>query len=182
MPKERKEDNDAQYRICYTVLVFTLSIMPLRILYLGRFQPLHRGHWRVMKQVQRRGELVIGIGSSEASQDDPRNPYNFAQRKQMIEAVFTAHGRALPQIVAVPDIPNDDEYVAHVLSLTGPIDLVVSGEVDETRKLFVRAGIPAWYVGRHGGISASEVRRRMNAGEHWEELVPRAVRGVITGE
>ena len=149
------------------------------VLYLGRFQPFHKGHWWMLEQLLSRYKVKVAIGSAQPAQDDPQNPYDVAVRESMIRSVAEAHGVTLDAIYHVPDIPQDDLYVAHVQALCGSFDVVASAEEDWTRRLFAAAGYPCVYLGRHGGISATEVRRRKQMGENWRVLVPPTVISIL---
>ena len=53
-------------------------------LYIGRFQPFHRGHLSVVREaLQNCDKLVIAIGSAQESRTK-RNPWTFEERKKFI--------------------------------------------------------------------------------------------------
>lgn len=55
--------------------------------YIGRFQGLHQVHAAAMQHaISASDHLIIQVGSSDLARD-PRNPFTFAERKQVIEAV-----------------------------------------------------------------------------------------------
>ena len=146
-------------------------------LYLGRFQPFHLGHLWVIRNALQKYKVKIAIGSSE--ENSAQNPFTKEERLEMIRNTLKADGLTVEDIYFVPDIPNDDEYVAHVRRICGDFDLTLGGEKDFTRDLFERAGVAVELEGRFEGITATEVRRRMGVGEDWEVLVPEGTRLVI---
>lgn len=148
--------------------------MKKRALYLGRFQPLHLGHWWMIRHLSEHYDVVLAIGSSEAPLS-ASNPFSCAERVEMITRTFLAAGLSVPALYEVPDIPEDDAYVDHVIGIVGAVDLLVSAEQDWTRDLFAKRGYEIEYVGRQQRISATEVRRRMRMGEDWQSLLPRPV-------
>jgi len=55
-----------------------------KALFIGRFQPLHKGHLNVIEQIRRDGyKPIIGIGSPYAPASSA-NPFSLDERKEMI--------------------------------------------------------------------------------------------------
>ncbi|MHB8634383.1 MAG: adenylyltransferase/cytidyltransferase family protein [Thermoplasmatota archaeon] len=141
----------------------------MRAVVVGRFQPLHNGHLALIGQAEREGaQVVIGVGSSTAS-ETPKNPFTFVERQAMLEAALP--GRP---VVAIPDIHDDDRWVAHALSLTGPVERAY-GNDRRTLDLFERAGVQ---VGTPGLVHRKEwegrrIRLQMRTGDPaWRAQVP----------
>ena len=60
----------------------------MKALFIGRFQPFHKGHLSVVQQaVKENGHLYIGIGSTQYNYE-PYNPLTTAERIQIIEAAL----------------------------------------------------------------------------------------------
>jgi len=144
------------------------------ILILGRFQPLHNGHLKVLKDAfMEDKEIVIAIGSSQRS-DDSHNPFSGEERKLMLESSLKAE-RIRARIILVPDITCDDTYVSHVEKFIGGKPDKIITENTWTIDLYRRNGYDVHVTPRYFGISATEIRRRIIAGEAWEHMVPRQV-------
>ncbi len=144
-----------------------------RALFIGRFQPFHQGHLYLLRTIaQDFSRIAIGVGSSQFSHE-PRNPFTFSERFDMIAQTVETEGLTGCEIVAIPDIRDDSLWVRHVQSLAPPFDVVYSHD-KLTRRLFKEAGIAVESppLLDKGTFSATEVRRRMLEGEDWEELVP----------
>jgi cytidyltransferase-related domain len=59
-----------------------------RALFIGRFQPLHRGHEEVIKWLLgRHEEVVVAIGSANES-FTPRNPFTVGERIEMLYSML----------------------------------------------------------------------------------------------
>lgn len=101
-------------------------------LVIGRFQPFHKGHAALLDVALAAGPVVVGVGSSQESRTS-RNPFTYGERKEMIQSVADV------PVVAVPDINDPPNWVAHVQSLI-QFD-VVFGNDDATLQLFRDAGI-----------------------------------------
>ena len=69
--------------------------------FIGRFQPLHRGHEYIIREALDRVEhLILFIGSANIARD-PRNPFTFAEREQMLRGVF-AYEMAQGRLIVLP--------------------------------------------------------------------------------
>lgn len=124
-------------------------------------------------------DIIIAIGSSQES-GTKDNPFSSQERKRMIDATLKKHG-IVTRIVAVPDIPEDDAYVEHVIHCIGSRPDKVITENPTTDRLFSKAGINVDKTERHFDISATNIRRRMAEDRPWKDLVPEDVAVYIEG-
>jgi nicotinamide-nucleotide adenylyltransferase len=113
---------------------------PARVgLIIGRFQPLHWGHVRLIEWIRGDGALPhIGIGSSQFAHTR-ENPFTAAERRRMVEAADKALGLHIAAICEVPDIFDDAKWVSHVEACCGKFDMVYSNN-EWTSGLFAEAG------------------------------------------
>ena len=153
-----------------------------RGIFLGRFQPFHLGHTEVIKSLlDSVDELIIVIGSSQLSHE-LENPFTAGERITMTRSALDEEGIDPKRyyLIPVPDVNAHAIWVNHVIALTPSFDIVYSNE-PLTRRLFKEAGFDLESVPlyRRGLYSATEVRRRMLAGECWEELLPKSVADFI---
>jgi len=147
-------------------------------LFIGRFQPFHNGHLSVVKgMVKVSDRVIIGIGSSEihGTLDDP---FTREERREMIQRALQEEN-IIPlrdvSFVNLPDMPEDEAWAKMCLEICeGCVTTIWTGN-EWTKKSFGGVGIKIQDIKEVPGISATEVRRRMKAGEKWQELVPSAV-------
>jgi nicotinamide-nucleotide adenylyltransferase len=152
--------------------------MVRRGLFVGRFQPFHKGHLEVVKRILKEAdELVIIVGSSQYSHR-LNNPFTSGERITMIRKALQEEEIKLSRIwiIPVPDIHQHALWVSQIVSYSPKFDVVYANE-PLTRRLFMEAGfrvetIP--FVKREVYL-ATEIRKRMLAGENWKELVPSTV-------
>jgi len=85
------------------------------VIYLGRFQPFHDGHFQTVQQALEQGKkLIIGIGSSNRSRSTD-NPFTFQERVEMIHKSIPVHQSDRVHFVAINDYPyNDTAWITHV--------------------------------------------------------------------
>lgn len=152
----------------------------MKALFIGRFQPFHKGHLLLLQQLAAQyEEIIIGIGSSQYY-DTVDNPFSEEERIQMITRSLDAVGIRNYRIVAIPDIHNPPKWVDHVCSIVPDFDLIIANN-PFTRKLFSEKGYlvkGTKYFDRKR-FSGKEIRRRMTQDEPWEDLVPDAVSELI---
>ena len=147
--------------------------------YIGRFQPYHNGHQSVLEHIaQNVDEIIIGIGSAQLSHH-PDNPFTAGERVLMITRSLASLGCPF-YVIPIEDIQRNALWAAHVRSMAPPFDTCYSSNPLVVR-LFSEAGVdvqsPAMYERER--LSGTEIRRRMLAGEEWEDLVPREVARVL---
>ena len=151
-----------------------------RTLFIGRFQPFHKGHLAMVKEILKTNdEVVIGIGSAQYSHTG-ENPFTAGERFEMIKRALDAEGIHDYHIVPIPDTHVHSVWVSHVKSLVPSFDAVVTTS-DLVVRLFREHGLKVLsppLVSRER-YSGTEVRRRMQKGGDWESLVPPSVSAYI---
>jgi len=144
-------------------------------LFVGRFQPFHLGHLKVIKEILRENEkVIIAIGSSQENGTED-NPFSFKERENMIREVLVSEGIRNFEIIGIPDVMNDIRWVAEIRKMAR-FDRVYARN-PWTARCFRKAGVPVLEHGLYEKekYSATEIRKRMRSGKGWEELVPAKV-------
>lgn len=136
------------------------------VLFIGRFQPFHKGHQFVIQELRPEYELKLGIGSSKKKRT-LENPLSSEERKRVIENCFPEI-----EVFKVPDFNSDGRWVKEVLKRVD-FDFVVSGN-PHVRECFQKFSIevkkpPLFEPERYEG---EVIRERILKGKAWEELVP----------
>ncbi len=145
----------------------------MRGLFIGRFQPFHKGHLEVIREMTSKTEkLIIGIGSAQLSHTF-KDPFTAGERHLMISQSLDAENIIDYYIIPIMDINRYKVWVAHVTSLVPPFDVIFTNN-ELTATLFREAGIevkrPKLYD--RSKYSGKEVRHRMAEDGDWRELVP----------
>jgi cytidyltransferase-like protein len=93
-------------------------------LFIGRFQPFHKGHLFALRQALKKfDKVIIGIGSINVLNE--KNPFTFEERKRMIkESLKNFKGKY--KIIGIPDFPDDLEWKNYCLKKAN-FDVVVTG-------------------------------------------------------
>ncbi|GAA0305073.1 nicotinamide-nucleotide adenylyltransferase [Halarchaeum salinum] len=147
--------------------------------YIGRFQPYHQGHHRVVADIAEEvDELVVGIGSADQSHS-VRNPFTGGERIMMITKAL-ADLDLVTYAVPLEDINRNAVWVSHVRSMSPNFDVAYSNNPLVVR-LFEEAGIEVRGSPMFDRevLRGTEIRERMIAGDEWGDLVPDAVESVV---
>lgn len=147
----------------------------IRGILIGRMQPVHNGHMQVIDKIlDEVDEIIIGIGSAQLSHE-LKDPFTAGERIVMMNQALAERDVDSSRYYIIPmqDINFNAIWVSHVKMLTPPFSIVYSGN-PLVKQLFQEESFevrqPPLYDRLH--LSGSEVRRRILAGENWQELVP----------
>ena len=151
-----------------------------RGLFLGRFQPFHNGHLKVIQEIKSKvEELIIVIGSAQESHTQI-NPFTDNEREEMIEQSLRALSMVNYQIVPIDDINDDAHYVSHIEAQVPEFQLVFAADNPQTDKLFREKRYATWTCSRYLGIMSTRIRGMMLKNDDaWKNLVPKATVDVI---
>lgn len=156
--------------------------MVRRGIFVGRFQPFHKGHLGVIKKILKEvDELIVIVGSSQYSHRLD-NPFTAGERITMIRKALQGEKIQLSRIwiVAVPDVHQHALWVSQIMSFSPQFDVVYTNE-PLTRRLFMESmfRVESMPLIKREVYLATEIRRRILTRENWKELVPRNVANFI---
>jgi len=152
----------------------------MKALFVGRFQPFHKGHLQIIQSASKDyDEVIIGMGSSQYD-NTLKDPFTSDERKLMIENSLEKTGVKNYRIVLLPDIHNYPKWVPYVVSIISDFNVVLSNS-SLTKRLFSEKGYlvketPIYDRTRYSG---KEIRRRIVNDEQWKDLVPEPVYKII---
>ncbi len=147
-----------------------------RALWVGRFQPFHRGHLAVLKQLlSEYHEVIVAIGSAENPMTF-NNPFSIPERIEMVRACLSKSQLARVIIIPVRDIHDHSKWVSHLKSYVPEFNVVYSNN-ELVATLFSRHKIKVRQFDllkreRYQGIV---IREKMVNGENWAPEVPVSV-------
>ena len=158
--------------------------MTRRGLMLGRFQPFHKGHLALTKQILSEcDELVIIIGSAQFNFID-KDPFSAGERVLMIHEALKEAGIDLSRcyIIPVANDENNARWLAYIRSMVPPFDVLYSG--NDFVKYLARSQDSSIVIedpmfAEINEYNGTNIRRLMQEGKPWEHLVPPAVAKVI---
>ncbi|MBS3176703.1 nicotinamide-nucleotide adenylyltransferase [Candidatus Woesearchaeota archaeon] len=150
-------------------------------LFLGKFQPFHKGHLQMIKNILKEYDFIkIAIGSSQ-KHHEKENPFTRKERENMIRSTLKKESidKRKYKIYFIPDIPNDDAYVDHAKKITGKFDAIFTGN-PLNLFLFRKAHHKVHRIKRLGNISATKIRNSLlNNTKTYKSLVPKSVYKIL---
>lgn len=152
----------------------------MKALYIGRFQPFHIGHLKILQKLTKKyDEIIIGIGSSQYS-NTIENPFTLEERKLMINKSLEEIDINNYKIIELPDIHNYPKWVSHVVSIVSDFDVVISNST-LTKRLFSERGyiVKETQMFNRKEYSGEEIRKRIINNENWKNALPKAVYEII---
>jgi len=145
----------------------------------GRFQPMHIGHLKVIKWILKNyNKVIIAIGSSQDSFTE-KNPFTFEERKKMIQNSLSSEKiqKKRYKIIGIPDVYDDKLWVGSILK-KAKFDVVLTKN-SWTKKCFTKAKIPVKPHPMFGSVSGSKIRNMIKNNEKWENYVPKEVEKIM---
>jgi nicotinamide-nucleotide adenylyltransferase len=151
----------------------------MRGFYIGRFQPYHNGHQKMVEAIASEvDELVLGIGSAGDSHS-PHNPFTAGERVMMVTK-SVADLDIVTYAVPIEDLDRNSVWVSHVQSMSPTFDVAYSNN-PLVIQLFREAGVEVRQspMFNRDVLEGTELRERMLSDGNWQSLVPSAVVDVI---
>ena len=151
-------------------------------LFIGRFQPFHNGHLKVITDyvVPNCDKFIVGVGSSQyAYRKD--NPFTYEERKEMITDTLWEHRLYNFEVVPIPDIHDMENWARYVIVDCMPekFDVIFSGN-ETTLSCFEKEGCKVHKIPEIG-VHATRVRELLSAKGSIDgmDAVPYAVQDVL---
>ncbi|WP_035053057.1 bifunctional nicotinamide-nucleotide adenylyltransferase/Nudix hydroxylase [Andreprevotia chitinilytica] len=92
------------------------------LVFIGRFQPVHLGHLKVIEAALAQADKLIIICGSSRQAVSPRTPFTFAEREEMLRAALPAEWQERVFVVGCSDrMYNDQQWVTEVQNLVDKV-------------------------------------------------------------
>ena len=152
-------------------------------LFIGRFQPFHKGHLYSLEkclEIAEKVTIVVAKSNVSGTKDDP---WDYKVRKMMVCEVVRAKKleQRIKKIVSCPDNPSDKKWVNDIKKRSGKFDVVVSNN-EWTLNALKDAGYEVIQQGLYNRdeLEGVKIREMMRKGdENWKLRVPKEVLGQI---
>ncbi len=159
------------------------------LVFIGRFQPFHRGHKAVIDEALKRADDVIMLIGSANLPRSLRNPFSVAERSNMIKKAYSADEAKRIHCVGLDDALYNDtrwlKYVqAGVKSITGDLDADIGliGHSKDSSSYYLSL-FPNWAavsVPNYHNLSATPIRDSYLMGAApTPERTPESTRNVL---
>lgn len=153
----------------------------MKALFIGRFQPFHNGHLKLIKSLNKEfNEIIIGIGSSQYGHSI-ENPFTSEERKLMIRETLDEHNVDNYRIIEIPDIHNYPKWVYHILTIMSDFDVIITNN-PLTKRLFLEKGykVKNTPLFDRDKCSGDIIRKKIiNDDDSWIDSIPSSVLKII---
>ena len=152
-----------------------------RGLLVGRFQPFHKGHLNLVKQVfQDCEELIIVIGSAQFNYTYT-DPFTAGERITMIHASLIESGIDLKKCYIVPVVndENNARWFCHLKSMVPHFDILYSGNEFVTSLVSADIKVLKPRFSKRREYNGTNIRKLMSRSQSWKKLLPQSVGTII---
>jgi len=157
-------------------------------IFIGRFQPFHKGHLKVIKLLQSECEnIIICIGSAQYKHES-KNPLSCSQRRTIIKALLKARNISA-KLISVDDTPSDDDWMDALLktkfnalysSNLWVLKIARAVKRERNAQIEIIDMKPLVDSDQTRDISATRIRASIRGGTaSWKRLVPNEIKEVI---
>lgn len=157
---------------------------------IGRFQPFHFGHQRLVEHALRTADRVIIVVGSDKQHRSVKNPFTFEERERMIRGVLRNSEQGRTSVIGVADSPyNDaiwisgvqggvDKLIAADGASSDSVTVAIIGHLKDASSYYLKL-FPKWhFVGVENveSMNATDIRRLYfdpeNRGQLGGDLLP----------
>lgn len=146
-------------------------------LYVGRFQPFHKGHLDAIDQMIDNGvdNIIMGIGSMQEKGTE-KNPFSWDERVEMIKRGVEGKDAKFVYF-PIPDFNNKELWTKYIQKNTPVTFSEIYSDNDWTLDCFNDIyGIKSIRLEQRLDICATDIRYEMSSqDESWREKVPKGV-------
>jgi len=137
------------------------------IVFIGRFQPFHLGHYKVVQEALTQTDKLLFILGGSNSPCNSRNPYSIEEREHLIIKSLTPKEISYIRFQSIPDYADDEVWMTALENIinqvvTSPNDKVaIIGHEKDSSSYYLRQCAEKWHVIMPPNIfmmSASDVR------------------------
>lgn len=147
---------------------------PDTALFVGRFQPLHKGHVYALKHLLKRNRLIIVVGSTDKK--DAVNPFSFQERKAMLDAVLRKYKNRY-KIVGIADAKSDRKW-SSAIERKVKFDFIVTANPWVKRCFRSYKGAKPQLL-KPNVYNASRIRTLIRKNKNWQAYVPKEIIPII---
>ncbi len=151
-------------------------------LFIGRFQPFHKGHMAVVEQMTEECDsIIIGVGSAQKEREI-NDPLSGGERVDIIKKVLNNRSPLPFEVYPIPDINCYPAWAHYIKAILPPFGRVYANS-SVVLRLFEETRIETTEVKEvnRDEYSGTEIRRRIVEGEDWKHLVPEEVVEYLEG-
>ena len=158
-----------------------MVILDRRGLMIGRFQPFHKGHLDLAKQILLDcDELIVAIGSAQFNYSYS-DPFTAGERATMVHAALVESRLDLSKCYIIPVVndENNARWFAHLKSQVPDFNAIYSGNDFVKNLLSCETKVLKPKFIKKKVYNGTNIRRLMTRSNIWRKYVPKSVAEVI---
>jgi nicotinamide-nucleotide adenylyltransferase len=151
------------------------------VLFIGRFQPFHNGHKRLLHYLGKKySHICIAIGSSNKKRTS-QNPFSAYERRSMIKKAIGLSPAWLGKKISIallPDFEKNKDWVDYIKSRFPPIHYSIASANPLVRRLLLAAGyeLDASPLFNRARLEGKRIRQLIKSGLPTNSCLPACVR------
>jgi nicotinamide-nucleotide adenylyltransferase len=152
-----------------------------RGLMIGRFQPFHKGHLFLVRQIlQDCDELIIAIGSAQFNYTYT-DPFTAGERVMMIHAALIESELDLKKCYIVPVVndENNARWFGHLKSMVPHFDILYSGNEFVANLVSADTKILKPKFSKKREYNGTNIRKLMSGSHPWKKFLPDSVARLV---
>jgi len=173
-----------KYAKLFSMLIYSRMKKYRTALFIGRFQPLHKGHLYSLSKACEVGERVLVMIAKSNSFKTENDPWHWSIRKKMLMEVVERLGlsKKIIKIFTCPDYPSDQYWLRQVEKRAGKFEVVVTNN-EWVAEIMEKVGYPVYRSGlwRRETLEGVKIRKMIREGRgDWVERVPEPVVEILS--
>ena len=153
---------------------------PPNALFIGRFQPFHKGHEKAVNYLMKKYKRIKIIIGSAQEKRTPANPFSAKERIAMLKKIANAHKEWKNKISfsLINDSPSDAKWATHVCKKFSRKKFAIFSDNLLVRKLLSNAGYCLDRSPLYARISwqGAKIRIKIRKGKNYAGEIPIPIR------
>jgi len=156
--------------------------------FIGRLQPYHLAHHQMVQQALTLADRVVLVMGSAFRARDPKNPFKWQERRDMVQVCFTPEDAQRIAFAPVKDYYEDEQWVAAVRGevaklAPGAKRIALLGHFKDASSYYLNR-FPGWSlveqsVSLEEGLSATQIRETLFSQEASWPVVKTRLSGML---
>ena len=147
--------------------------------YWGRFNPPHKGHMNLIKNLIKKVDtLLIVIGSAQ-HKNTKRNPFSGEERALMIKEYLKEENIPKDKVIPIP-VPDGNTMngsINNLFELCSKFDVLFTDK--ETIIKLIKNKVKVQRINRTGKISSTKIRNAIANDQDWQQYTGKSVAKII---
>jgi len=148
--------------------------------FIGRFQPFHKGHLTVIQKMQKENDkIIIILGTpTNLKTTNRNNPFTTDERRKMLEIMLNKYCKIPRKIIVIKDYQVHSLWLKNIRKKIPRNSIIYSGN-RLVRELFRNNGLRVRSVPHIINIHATKIRKLISEGKYVKNYLPDEINGII---